>query len=374
MAAMFHFLYLEATRKCNFNCPECSSGSQGNCQIEEDMPYDVIVERILQPAWNLGTRFIDFSGGEFLLRSDAVRLLEKAHRMGFGLGISSNGSTLDDATLQHLEKLLGQNLIISLGINSFDEKNLVSRQSSESNFMKTLERVQRYHFRVNVSVTMGSFNKDSFGNTIQKISGLYLPFNRIPFTPRNSKRTEWMFSKEDMKNVLHPVLCSHYKGYVSYVPFFLTPEDYERISGSAVSALPVPVKPSIGCWVGSFYAINPAGEVAPCPLLSDHLSGGNVLNEELHDILYRSDLFTRIVKREEFEGKCGSCKFTRTCGGCRTYCYFKTGNVFGSDPTCFIEDLNQAELTELEKKTAKNFRNYFRMSHFGGQTQKNNSE
>lgn len=374
MAAMFHFLYLEATRKCNFNCPECSSGSQGNRAVEEDMPFDVIVERILQPAWNLGTRFIDFSGGEFLLRKDALQLLEKAHKMGFGLGISSNGSTLDDTTLQYLEKLLGQNLIISLGINSFDEKNLVSRQSSESYFLKTLERVQRYHFRVNVSVTMGSFNKDSFKTTIQKISDLYLPFNRIPFTPRNSSRNGWMFTADDMKNHLHPVLCSHYKGYVSFVPFFLTTEDYERISGASLSAFPVPVQPSIGCWVGSFYSINPSGDVAPCPLLSDHVSGGNVLKEDLYDILYRSSLFTRIVKREAFEGRCGNCKFTKTCGGCRTYCYFKTGNVFGSDPTCFIDQLNPDELQELERVTAKNFRNYCRMNHFGSLTQQKQSE
>jgi radical SAM protein with 4Fe4S-binding SPASM domain len=368
MAGMFHFLYLEATRSCNFNCPECSSGSQGNRPVEEDMPYEVIVDRILEPALKLGTKFIDFSGGEFLLRKDAFKLLEKAHQMGFGLGISTNGSTLDDDSLKYLEKLLGQNLIISLGINSFDEKNLISRQSSESFFLRTLEKAQKYHFRVNVSVTMGSFNKESFEKTIQKVSDLYLSYNRIPFTPRNSSNREWMFSKEDMKDYLHPVLCHHYKGYVSYVPFFLAPGDYERISNSSLAGFPVPVNPSIGCWVGSFYSIGPDGEVAPCPLLSDHLSGGNVLKENLYDILYKSDLFTRIVKRTEFEGKCGCCKYTITCGGCRTYCYFKTGNVFGSDPTCFIDDLSPAELEELEHKTARNFRNYCRMNHFGNKT------
>jgi AdoMet-dependent heme synthase len=368
MPGMFHFLYLEATRRCNFNCPECSSGSQGNRPVEEDMPLALIVDRILKPAWDLGTRFIDFSGGEFLLREDAMDILKISHDMGFGLGISTNGSTLNDETLQRLEKMLGQNLIISLGINSFDEKNLVSRQSSESFFIRTLEKVQQHHFRVNVSVTMGSFNKETFSETIRKISDLYLPFNRIPYTPRNSINREWMFTKEDMKNFLHPVLCSHYKGYVSYIPFFLTPEEYHSKSGQVPGEFPVPVDPTIGCWVGSFYSINPSGDVAPCPLLSDHLSGGNVLKEDLKDILFKSELFTKIVRRNEFEGKCGSCKFNFTCGGCRTYSHFLTGNVFGSDPTCFIGELSEKELEELEKKTAKNFRNYCRMSHFGGQT------
>jgi len=368
---MFHFLYLEATRRCNFRCPNCSSGSQGVREIEDDMPYSVIVDRILKPAWKLGTRFIDFSGGEFLLRDDAFKLLQKAHKMGFGLGISTNGSTLSENTLEHLEKMLGQNLIISLGINSFDEKNLVSRQSSESFFMKILQRVQKYHFRVNVSVTMGSFNKEVFAETINKVSDMYLSYNRIPYTPRNSENCEWMFTKDDMKNFLHPVLCSHYKGYVSFVPFFLNPAEYEKRTGVSLNDFPVPVNPSIGCWVGSFYSINPAGDVAPCPLLSDHLSGGNVLNEKLGDILFKSPLFTRIVQRNKLEGKCGKCKYNKTCGGCRTMAYYKTGDVFASDPTCFIDELSDEDLENFEQITAKNFRNYYRMNQFGAKTRKN---
>ena len=368
MSGMFHFLYLEATRRCNFNCPNCSSGSQGYINPEDDMSYDTIVNRILKPAKELGTRFIDFSGGEFLLRIDALDLLSTANDMGFGLGISTNGSLLSDKLLGKMEKMLGQNLIISLGINSFDENNLESRQSSESFFIRTLERVQKYHFRANVSVTMGSFNKESFAKTIEKISELYLPFNRIPYTPRNSNNREWMFTKEDMKNILHPTLCSHYKGYVSFVPFFLNPDDYFSRSVQKPGEFPVPTDPTIGCWVGSFYSINPSGDVAPCPLLSDHLSGGNILNEDLYNILYKSELFSRIVKRNEFEGKCGSCKFNFTCGGCRTYSHYLTGNVFGSDPTCFIDEMSEEELSDKERITSKNFRNYCRMAHFGSKT------
>ncbi|PKP22325.1 MAG: hypothetical protein CVU05_04445 [Bacteroidetes bacterium HGW-Bacteroidetes-21] len=368
MPGMYHMLYLEATKRCNFSCPNCSSGSQGDYCESDDMSLDTIVNRILIPAKALGTEYIDFSGGEFLLRKDAFELLEIAHKMGFGLGISSNGSTLTDETLEKINALVGQNMLISLGINSFDEDNSFSRQSTPDFFLKTLERLERHHVRVNVSVTMGEFNKKSFSDTIQKITDLGLPYNRIPYTPRNSSEKSWMFDKAAMKDWLHPVLCSHYKGYVSYVPFFLTKKKYNQLAGTEHN-YPVPVEPSVGCWVGSFYAINPAGEVSPCPLLSDHVSGGNVLTTDLKDILFKSELFTRIVDRNNFKGKCGTCKNNYTCGGCRTYAYFLSGDVYESDPTCFIDELSAEELEALENKTAKNFRNYCRMVHFGKKTE-----
>jgi len=365
MNPMFHTLYLEATRKCNFACINCSSGSQYKDKIEEDLSYDNLMYRILIPARKLGTKNIDFSGGEFLLREDAFDILAKTNELGFSIGILSNGSTLTEKVLNKIDKILGRNVIISLGINSFDDNNKESRQSSKEYFLNVLNRLEKHHLTVNVSVTMGSFNCETFHQTLKNINELHLPFNRVPYSPRNSVNSDWMFNKDMMKNYLHPALREFYKGYVSYVPFFLNPKDYKQYSGQDEKMQYVPTNPSVGCWVGSFYAINPKGDVAPCPLVSDHVSGGNVLKQDLYDILYKSELFTKIVVRSNLEGECGKCKFRFTCGGCRVYSYYLTGNIFASDPTCFIKDLSVNQLNELEKVTAKNFKNYCRMVKIG---------
>ncbi len=41
--------------------------------------------------------------------------------------------------------------------------------------------------------------------------------------------------------------------------------------------------------------------------------------------------------------------------------YYKTSNPFAEDPTCFIDSLNEEELLDYEKRTARNFKNYNRM-------------
>lgn len=366
MLKKYHTLYLEATRECNFSCEFCSSGSNKDHSQEKELSFDEIINKILIPAYKLGTRFIDFSGGEFLLREDAYEILEYSHNKGFRIGIATNGSTLNDKNIKKLKDILGDNLLISLGVNSFDSKNKETRDVDTSYVLKVIEKLEKNNINMNICVTAGSFNSDTFGETLDNIRKLNLPLNRIPFVPRNINKKELMFDKKAMKEKLHPAFRKHYQGYVSYVPFLLSPEFYESVSGQKLTTDKVPTNPSVGCWCGSFYSINPVGDVAPCPLLGDNLSGGNVLKTNLEDILYKSDLFKRIVERDKFEGKCGKCKYNYICGGCRAYTYYLTGNVYGSDPTCFIDDLSEDELKELELETAKNFKNYVRMASFGG--------
>ena len=176
----FHTLYLETTRNCNLDCKYCSTGS--SCKKKfADIPYDKIVQRILEPAWAIGTRSISFSGGEFLLRKDHIDLLTTASEMGFSVSIVSNGILLTDNKIQELKSILGDNLYVSLGINSFDLENKETREVGTDFIMDVVNRLQKHGVRLNICVTIGDFNKESFKNTVETLQKLHMPFNRIPF-------------------------------------------------------------------------------------------------------------------------------------------------------------------------------------------------
>jgi AdoMet-dependent heme synthase len=368
MLPCFHTLYFETTRKCNFACDNCSSGSHlKDANWGDELTTDEIISRVLLPAYKLGTRYIAFSGGEFLLRKDAISLLKAANDLGFRISVVSNGSTLHDKTIYKLKDLLGDNLLVSLGINSFNnEENTTSRSVATNKVVTLIDKLEAEHININICVTIGKHTAGSLHDTLAKIRELKLPSNRIPFAPRHSDAKNLMFDKETMQNKIHPELRKYHQGYVSFVPFFISPELYEKYSGQNEKTHKVPTNPSVGCWCGSFYSVNPEGEVTPCPLLGDHFSGGNVKTEELEDILYKSELFQKIVSRNDFGGKCGKCRFRFTCGGCRTMTYYHTGDLFGEDPTCFIDNLSDDELKEIEMEMAKNFKNYIRLCNFGG--------
>ena len=155
MLPHFHTLYLETTRKCNLSCPYCSAGSNGKYDDSEDMSYDDILNRILYPAFKAGTKFISFSGGEFLLRKDAFDLLDQANKIGFTIGLASNGTTLNKKTVKKLKSLLGQNMIISLGINSFDRENEKTRERSFKRTVAIIDLMRENNIRINISITTG---------------------------------------------------------------------------------------------------------------------------------------------------------------------------------------------------------------------------
>jgi len=91
-----------------------------------------------------------------------------------------------------------------------------------------------------------------------------------------------------------------------------------------------------------------------------------VFKTDLKDILFHSPLFTSVLNRKELKGKCGTCKFNFTCGGCRVMAFYQSGDVMAEDPTCFIDQLTDVELKQMEKETAHQFKNYQRMTNFGG--------
>lgn len=362
---MFHTLYFEATRRCNLNCPNCSSGSnkQG---LRDTLNTRQIVDRVLTPAAALGTKFLDLSGGEFLMRKDAMEILKISQDLGFRIGIVSNGVLLTDKKLDEIQAVLSERFIISLGINSFDKNNVDSRQVPVDDTIKLINKLNDRGIAINIAVTVGRFNADVLDDTISQIELLGIAFNRIPFSPRHCDEKNLMIDKCLMREKIHPILSRTHLGYVSYVPFFLSTADYFKQSAQLPDEFPVPLSPSVGCWVGSFYGITPDGEVTPCPLLGDHVSGGNILKTNLKDILFESDLFFKLTHRDNLKGECGKCNYRFTCGGCRVMSYYKTGDLFAEDPTCFIKDLNETEIHELEELTRKNFRKYYLLSKVGG--------
>ncbi|HOM36661.1 MAG: radical SAM protein [Bacteroidales bacterium] len=365
MITKFNTLYLETTRNCNLACKYCSTGSNKRNDYK-DLPKGIIINRILEPAYDLGTRLVNFSGGEFLLRKDAFELISYGINKGFNLALASNGILLNDEVLKIIKEIAGNRIIISLGINSFDDLNAETRNQEFNKTLEILERIEKYSLRANISVTIGKFNYKSFSKTLKEIENLKLPFNRIPFVPRSCNLCkDLMFDKQTLKDYFHPELIKYFNGQVSYTPYFLPTDVYEKFSGQDLEKDQIPINPPVGCWVGAYYAINPEGDVSPCPMFLDHVNAGNVIDTPLADILYKSELFLKITDRKNLEGKCGNCKYTYTCGGCRVMAYYYTGNPFAEDPTCFINELSEKELNKKEKQTIKTFKNYLRMAKFG---------
>jgi radical SAM protein with 4Fe4S-binding SPASM domain len=360
----FKTIFFEATRLCNLACPMCMASSNDTKlvrdSVKQELSTDEIEEHVFKTAHEIGVDTITWSGGEFVLRKDALELIRRATKYGYSSIVTTNAKNLTRQNLIELNEASGGTIVIAVGINSIDNEESWTRDSECDPSIKVLEWCEELGIRRNVVVTIGQHNLATLDKTLQWIADRGIPYNRSPFTARGSGRDYWdqlRFTDKDMDEVIHPALRKHPLGYISYTPFFLSPEVHERYS-KGVRNVTVPQNPSIGCWCGTWIGLSAEGDVSPCAILIDELDCGNVRDKTFQEIIDDSPTFQKILDREQLTGKCGRCRYKLTCGGCRAMAWFEHGDYMAEDPTCFFEPEDETTVSEHEEETNRMFKRY----------------
>ena len=368
----FPAIYFEATRRCNLRCPACMTGSNDAERVRasqrQELNFEEIRDLVLEPAKHLGVLAIGWSGGEFLLREDAFALLRLTTEMGYQCKVCSNGELLTRERLQEIKQATGGKVTIALGLNSIDDKNEWSRNAAPDRTLEVLHLCDELKIDRHVIITIGKQNAESFEQTVDYLTRRHISYNRAPLVARGSGCEyfhDMAFDRDDLQHRFHPVLRRHVNGYVSYTPFFLSPELHEQVSGGVCNGT-VPHNPPIGCWVGTWLTINAEGDVSVCPVLLDVLSAGNVREKRLDRLVAESGLFAKLLDRSQLKGPCGRCRYQYTCGGCRAMAYFHTGDYMESDPTCFFDPVDRTTVSEHEEQTNRFFKKYLMVARYVG--------
>lgn len=370
----FSTLFFEATRRCNLSCDICMAGSNDHRRVKrhagKELSTDEIERHVLATAGDIGISTIAWSGGEFILRRDAVELVRRATAYGYESTVCSNATLINRERLEELDAASGGSLVLALGINSIEDENAWTRDAECDRTLEVLDLCGELGIRRHVVVNVGRHNLATLEHTLDWLESHGIPYNRSPFTARGSGRGHWealRFSREEMAQTIHPELRRHPIGYISYTPFFLAPELHERVSGGATNVT-APQNPPIGCWCGSWVALNAEGDLAPCGILLDELDCGNVREKTLEQIIDDSPVFQRVLDRDRLKGKCGRCRYKRTCGGCRAMAFFESGDIMGEDPTCFFEPEDESTVSPHEEETGRMFRRYLFMIRHAGRS------
>jgi len=372
MRYSFPAIYFEATRLCNLQCQACMASSNDAERVREsrkqELSYDEIRELVLLPAQRLGVKAVGWSGGEFLLRKDAFDLLRLTVELGYQCKICSNGELLTRERLRDIKDATGGRVTIALGLNSIDERNETTRDASPDRTLEVLDLCEELKIDRHVIITIGKHNTETFEQTVDYLVKRRISYNRSPLVSRGSGCDffrEQAFDRDDLRDKFHPALRHHVNGYVSYTPFFLSPELHEQVSGGVRNG-GVPHNPPIGCWVGTWLTLNAEGDVSVCPVLLDVLSAGSVRDKPLDRLVNESELFATLLDRSQLKGRCGQCRYQYTCGGCRAMAYFHTGDMMQEDPTCFFDPVDRNTVSEHEEETNRFFKKYLMVARYVG--------
>ncbi|MFA5480312.1 MAG: radical SAM protein [Candidatus Muiribacteriota bacterium] len=345
--------YLETTRNCNLACPFCMTDSP---KQTDELSTDEIKHGVIDELKKYSSKStVAFSGGEFLLRKDAIDLLEYNSTIKKQWSfINTNGIILDKELIAEIKKATSGRclFVFSLdSLNSIDDK-LQHQNTIESLKEKTkmLDILEVPFFYV---VTITKKNMKEIDSILKFATREGKPVLRSPFVPRGRGKDfdDLLFNSEDMKKYIHPALRENYLSYISFAPFFAAPNFFDKNWLKTKIAIK-----QLGCQAGRGYiAISAEGNVAPCVhLLDTSVVCGNIRNKSLYNILKEDKILKELRDPDKLQGKCGRCKYKYSCGGCRALAYYHNGHYLAEDPTCFFNPENISDTSEYEKLQNEN--------------------
>ncbi|MFH1368807.1 MAG: radical SAM protein [Elusimicrobiota bacterium] len=350
----FFLCYFEGTRQCNLNCPYCMTRT-GEKPRKDELTTDEIKRLVIDEVIKYCSHpAMAFSGGEFLLRKDAIDILGYTAQKGMWSFINTNATLLNEETLRNIKGATGNKVIFVFSLNSLEsDVHEWSRDDSLNTVVKAAKLCSREGINFFFILTISKNNLHTLKKTINFLKSKGVPVLRSPFVTRGSGRNhaDLLFSKEDMRDTIHPVLRDYPLSYISYAPFFASPEFLEEKQKQMNVSIG-----QFGCQAAKgFVGINAEGDVAPCvQMLDSTVLCGNVRETPLLDILRNNETLNSLRNRDSLKGKCGICRYKHTCGGCRAIAYYKTGDYLESDPNCFFEPETPETRSEHEHIQTKN--------------------
>jgi len=336
MANPFFLCYFETTRRCMLSCPYCMTRLPAPSEVPE-LTTDEAKHLVLDEVRKFSSgAAVAFSGGEFLLRNDAMELLRHNAANGLWSFVNTCGVGVTRDVIVDMKAATGGRLTLVMSIDSLcSDSDAVTREGrlpAVEQAVSHCDELDVSHFFV---VTVSKSNLHELGDVIAYATRHNTPVLRSPMVPRGGGAAyrHLMFDREDMEQIIHPILRETWLSYISFTPFMAAPKFFQKNWLHAKIAIR-----QLGCQAGRGYVgVSAEGDVAPCVhLLDSEVVCGNVRKTPLSEILKSSEVLQRL-RRRELKGKCGRCKYRETCGGCRALAYYHHGDYLAEDPTCFYE-------------------------------------
>lgn len=329
----FYFQF-HINRNCNLRCSHCY---QENYKVKEpysDASLFQIGEHILSALkqWNYLGR-IALTGGEPFLCPSLWPLLDMFNSSDLvnTLTILSNGTLIDEEQTSRLalfSKL--REVQISLDGAGAETHDNIRGKGSFARAIDGIRRLKKAGIPVAIMFTLMPQNMTEATNLLElakyeKVE--YVTIERV-VPCQSSGRTLGLISPEDLHRAYREVHAWAEN----------QPDGSHKVTVRRRRPLWVLFSEELGgfCPAGfSSLAILEEGTILPCRRMEIPI-GNVLLDGGLFKAWYTSDVLWRLRKRTELGGKCGSCNYVSSCGGCRAVAYSVLGDYMQGDPQCWL--------------------------------------
>ncbi|MFC1633291.1 radical SAM protein [Planctomycetota bacterium] len=348
---ILRLLFWESTIRCNLTCAHCRR-VESDDTAHRDLSTEQAKELITQLA-HLGRGqpmmpVLVFSGGEPLCRDDLFELIRQAKSVGITPALATNGTLINATTAEQIRDSGIARVSVSLDGATAEVHDRL-RQLAGS-FEKAIEgigylRDAKVPFQINITLTRHNAGQLEDIYELAKSLGAVAVhiFMLVPVGCGQSLAETDMLSPEQYEKKLLEICTLDGRGELQ-MKVTCGPH-YERVvrqeslhqsrakAGGAVPGGGGHGGASKGCLAGlGVLFVGHQGDVFPCGYLP--VNCGNVIEQKLSDIWYKSEDLARMRDTGALEGKCGLCGYRQVCGGCRGRAYAASGNYMAEEPFC----------------------------------------
>jgi len=341
-------------RRCNLTCKHCYATS-----ADKDFPGELSTAQlyaVMDDLWDFGVRVLILSGGEPLMRPDIFEISRRAKEMGFYVGLSSNGTLIDEQNIDAIKAVDYDYVGISIDGSRDIHDRFRRRIGAYDEALRGIRLCRDAGLKIGLRFTLTQDNRQDLPALLQlmddeDIDKFYL--SHLNYAGRGNKHRgsdlHHRMTREAMDLLFATcwvdVQAGRRREYVTGnndadgVYLLLWARQHLPQHAEALER-------KLRRWGGNASGVNIAnidnlGNVHPDTMWWDYRLG-NVKERPFSEIwMDTSDPLMAGLKqqRRPLEGRCADCRWLDICGGnSRTRAWQLTGNPWAEDPGCYLTD------------------------------------
>ncbi|BAN34225.1 Elongator protein 3/MiaB/NifB [Sulfuricella denitrificans skB26] len=341
-------------RRCNLTCKHCYSIS-----ADKDFPGELSTDAVYTVMDDL-KRFrvpvLILSGGEPLLRPDIFEIAHRAKAMGFYVGLSSNGTLIDESNIDRIAAVGFDYVGVSLdGIQETHDK-FRRMEGAYDASMHGIRLCKTRGIKVGIRFTLTQDNAHDLPGLLrlmeeEDLDKFYL--SHLNYAGRgNTNRKHDVFHQatRSAMDLLFDT-CWRYQQEGQHKEFVTGNNDADGAYllfwvRQNFPHLEDHIRAKLVQWGGNSSGVNVAnidnlGNVHPDTMWWNY-NLGNVLERPFSEIwMDTSDPIMAGLKARprKVGGRCGECKHFDICGGnTRVRAWQVSGDPWAEDPACYLDD------------------------------------
>jgi mycofactocin radical SAM maturase len=270
---------------------------------------------------------INFGGGEPLLKSFFIPLLDYIHTKGMVTCISTNGTVLNDEAVACFAGNPLVNIQVSLDGATPEVNDEIRGKGTFHQIVNGIERLAKRDVTLSINTVVTSTNFEQLGQLKELASSFGASLRVSRFRPSGRGRGVW----ESLR--LSSAQLRKLSDWLSNNPSILTGDSFFSISGDGRRQLGLDM-----CGACKMTCcIDPSGFVYPCAFLQEkEFRAGNLSQTPFKEIWDSSPVFQYFRKLEPLS--CRKCSRFKMCrGGCPAVAYFVQNDLNSPDPECLIK-------------------------------------